>query len=93
MLQIKCPHCGPRDEAEFRYRGDATVTRPVADASIDAFASYVFERANPAGWQTEWWQHTHGCRTVLKVVRHTLTHEIAAVGLPGDALSVPEGAA
>jgi heterotetrameric sarcosine oxidase delta subunit len=93
MLQIKCPHCGVRDEVEFRYRGDATVVRPSADASIDAFAAYVFERANPAGWQVEWWQHTHGCRAVLKVVRHALTHEIAAVGLPGVVLAMPKGLA
>lgn len=89
MLRIACPHCGPRDEAEFRYRGDATVRRPAGDAGQEAFATYVFERANPAGWHVEWWHHVHGCRRVLKVVRNTLTHEIAAVGGPQDDLSPP----
>ena len=37
MLQIHCPHCGPRDEAEFTYRGDASVSRPGPDAGIEAW--------------------------------------------------------
>jgi sarcosine oxidase subunit delta len=93
MLLISCPHCGPRDEIEFRYRGDATLHRPAADAGADAFAAFVFDRANPAGWHVEWWHHAHGCRRVLKVLRHTLTHEIAAVGLPGDDIEAPDAPA
>ena len=27
-MLIDCPHCGPRDLAEFSYQGDATRTRP-----------------------------------------------------------------
>ncbi len=90
MLRITCPHCGTRDEFEFRYRGDATVARPAADADTDAFHAYVYERANPAGWHIEWWQHAYGCRQVLKVVRHNLSHEIHALGLPSDDLKLPE---
>jgi heterotetrameric sarcosine oxidase delta subunit len=89
MHRITCPHCGPRDEAEFRYRGDATVTRPSPDAEPEAFAAYVYDRANPLGWHVEWWQHVQGCRGVLKLVRHTGTHEIAWVGLPGDVPEIP----
>ena len=76
MLRISCPWCGVRDESEFRYRGDATRERPAGDAGIDAFNAYVYERDNPRGWQSEWWLHVAGCRRLLKVVRHTLTHEI-----------------
>jgi len=65
-----------RDESEFRYRGDATRSRPAADAGLDAFSAYVYERVNPRDWHTEWWLHVGGCRRLLKVVRHTLTHEI-----------------
>jgi sarcosine oxidase subunit delta len=90
MLRIPCPHCGTRDEFEFRYRGDASVKRPADDAGAEDFHAYVYERANPAGWHLEWWQHVSGCRQVLKVVRHTLTHEIRAVGLAGDDLKLPE---
>ena len=80
MLRIPCPYCGERDEIEFRYRGDATVSRPASDRD-DAveFASYVYERDNPRGWHTEWWLHVGGCRRLLKVERHTLTHEIRTV--------------
>jgi len=84
MHRIPCPFCGPRDEAEFRYRGDASQARPAADAPIEAFAAYVFDRDNPRGWHLEWWHHAQGCRRVLKVRRHTLTHAIAWVGLPAE---------
>jgi len=90
MLRIACPHCGVRDEFEFRYRGDASVLRPSGEAGAEAFHAYVYDRANPAGWHLEWWQHVAGCRQVLKVVRHTVSHVIHAVGLPGDELAPPE---
>jgi len=79
MLRIPCPWCGVRDESEFRYRGDATRQRPVGDAGIDAFNAYVYERDNPRDWHSEWWLHVAGCRRLLTVVRHTLTHEIRSV--------------
>jgi heterotetrameric sarcosine oxidase delta subunit len=82
MLRICCPLCGERDEAEFRYRGDATRVRPGIEAGLDAFNAYVYERENPLGWHTEWWLHVAGCRELLKLERHTLTHEIRSVTLP-----------
>ncbi len=82
MLRIPCPHCGERDETEFRYRGDAGKARPAGDADIAAFATYVYERDNPLGWHVEWWMHVAGCRKLLKLVRHTLSHEIHAVLAP-----------
>lgn len=89
MLRIRCPHCGERDEIEFRYRGDAGRVRPAADAGLDAFNSYVYERDNPRGWHLEWWLHAGGCRKLLKVARHTLTHEIAAVAGAQDEVPLP----
>ncbi len=80
MLRIPCPWCGERDEAEFHYRGDATAARPGADTASEAFRAYVFDRRNPRGWHLEWWLHVHGCRQLLKLQRHTLTHEIRWVG-------------
>jgi heterotetrameric sarcosine oxidase delta subunit len=79
MLRIACPFCGPRDEIEFRFRGDATVARPPADGSTEAFLAYVYERENPDGWHVEWWQHVFGCRRILRVERHVTSHEIRAV--------------
>jgi len=85
MLRIKCPWCGERDETEFRYRGDASRSRPDAsagadeDAAMAAFISYVYERANPRGWHQEWWLHVGGCRRLLRLTRDTQSHEIRSV--------------
>lgn len=89
MIRIDCPHCGLRDEAEFTYRGDASVTRPPAEAPLAAFHDYVYARANPRGWHLEWWHHSGGCRQFLKVVRHTVTHRVHAVGAAQDRLELP----
>ena len=45
---------------------------------------YVYERTNEFGWHAEWWLHVGGCRRLLKVVRHTESHEIRAVTGPQD---------
>jgi heterotetrameric sarcosine oxidase delta subunit len=92
MLRIRCPWCGERDETEFRYRGDASQSRPAADAGLAAFGAYVYERNNPRGWHLEWWLHVGGCRRLLKIVRHTLTHEIRSARAPEDQLSLPQEA-
>ncbi|HKC17943.1 MAG TPA: sarcosine oxidase subunit delta [Steroidobacteraceae bacterium] len=89
MLRIECPWCGVRDETEFRYRGDASRSPPAATASLAEFCAQTYTRENPRGWHLEWWLHVGGCRKLLKVVRHTDTHEIHAVGHPHEALAVP----
>ena len=90
MHRIRCPWCGVRDEAEFQYGGDASVRRPADDASEEAFYDFVHIRANPRGWHLEWWHHVGGCRQWLQVVRHTVTHEIAATGTPTERLELPK---
>jgi len=82
MLRIPCPFCGERDEAEFRFRGDAGAVRPGLADGLDAYNTFVYQRSNPLGWHTEWWLHTAGCRQLLKVERHTLTHQIRSVTVP-----------
>jgi heterotetrameric sarcosine oxidase delta subunit len=89
MLRIPCPWCGERDESEFRYRGDASRVRPDAEAGVAAFNAYVYERDNPRGWHQEWWLHVGGCRKLLKVLRHTVSHEIGSVAAAGEALALP----
>ncbi len=84
MLRIRCPHCGLRDESEFRYRGDASAIRPAPGAGTQAFVDYVYQRMNPKGLHLEWWLHVGGCRMLLHIERHTMTHAIVAVSLPGD---------
>jgi sarcosine oxidase subunit delta len=85
MLRIPCPWCGTRDESEFRYRGDAARRRPAAEAGVEDFLAYVYQRDNPCDWHSEWWLHVAGCRRLLKVVRHTRTHEIRSVEPAVDA--------
>jgi len=89
MLQIPCPFCGPREETEFLYRGDATVHRPNAGASPDDFYQYVYVRANVRGWHLEWWQHTAGCRQFIKVLRDTLSHDVRATAPATEELFFP----
>jgi sarcosine oxidase subunit delta len=91
MLRIPCPWCGERDETEFRYRGAAAGPRPPPQADLAAFSAYVYERDNPRGWHREWWLHVGGCRRLLLVVRHTLSHEIrASVDAAESATLAPE---
>jgi len=85
MLRISCPWCGVRDESEFRYRGDAHRVRPAAGAAVVIFSAYVYGRDNPKGWHLEWWLHIGGCRKLLKILRHTVTHEIRWTGGALDA--------
>ena len=81
MLLIACPHCGPRDEAEFVCGGQTHIARPgPPETTSDAqWARYLFERDNPKGLHFERWLHRHGCGQWFNVARDTLTHEIKAV--------------
>lgn len=78
-MRITCPFCGERDVREFTYRGDATVTRPAAEAGTDAAFAYVYLRANPSGVHREEWQHASGCRAWLVVTRDTRDHAVTSV--------------
>ena len=84
MMLIPCPHCGPRDEDEFSYGGDATVRRPPdPDAlSDEEWTAFLFLRDNPRGSHREHWFHRYGCRRWLTIERDTLTHRI--VGAEDD---------
>ena len=81
MFLIHCPHCGPRDETEFAYGGEAHIARPKdPDALSDAeWADYLFMRTNPKGRHRERWVHIHGCRRWFNMERDTVTHEVTAV--------------
>ena len=83
MLLIPCPWCGPRNQIEFTYGGDATVRRPALDMAEDDWVRYVYIRDNPMGPHDEWWQHGSGCRQWFVVRRDTRTHEIFASAAPG----------
>ena len=88
-MLIPCPHCGPRDSAEFTYYGDASRERPALDnTDVEAWAAYVYERDNPKGPHKEFWHHLLGCRQWLVVERNTATHEVLSTASARDAAVV-----
>ncbi|MDX3529223.1 sarcosine oxidase subunit alpha family protein [Streptomyces sp. ID05-39B] len=86
MLLIPCPWCGPRDEAEFHYGGQAHVPYPEDPASLtdEEWARYLFFRDNPKGPFAERWTHAVGCRRWFNAVRDTSTNEVLAVYRSGE---------
>jgi len=86
MLLIPCSWCGPRDEVEFHYGGEAHIARPADPASLDdaAWAEHLFVRNNPKGRLAERWLHNAGCRRWFNLVRDTATHHILAVYKIGE---------
>ncbi|MBO0847846.1 MAG: sarcosine oxidase subunit delta [Pseudonocardia sp.] len=86
MLLISCPWCGPREETEFHYGGQAHVTYPQRPLELDdaAWAEYLFVRDNPKGPFAERWVHSAGCRRWFNVVRDTVTDRIDAVYRMGE---------
>jgi len=86
MLLIPCPWCGPRDEVEFHYGGEAHIARPAEPDALDgaAWAEYLFMRSNPKGPFAERWVHHAGCRRWFNLLRDTATHRILAVYKIGD---------
>jgi len=86
LLLIPCPWCGARDEVEFRYGGEAHVSRADPNASDDAaWADYLYMRNNPKGVFAERWAHAAGCRRWFNLLRDTVSHRIIAVYKIGEA--------
>ena len=86
MLLIPCPWCGPREETEFRYGGQAGIAYPAdPEALSDAeWAEFLFMRDNPRGEFHERWMHAAGCRRWFNVVRSTIDHGIAGAYRMGE---------
>lgn len=84
MLNIPCPWCGPRDEIEFRYGGEAGIALPQhPEAATDTqWGAYLYARSNPKGRFRERWLHAAGCRRWLVLTRDTVTHEFSVDGAP-----------
>ncbi|MER7640227.1 sarcosine oxidase subunit delta family protein [Streptomyces sp. NPDC126522] len=91
MLLIPCPWCGPRDEAEFHYGGQAHVAYPETPSELtdEEWARYLFFRANPKGPFPERWSHAAGCRRWFNAVRDTATNEILTVYRAGEKQPTP----
>ncbi|WP_027946011.1 sarcosine oxidase subunit delta [Amycolatopsis taiwanensis] len=91
MQLIHCPWCGPREEIEFRYGGQAHVSYPdqPAELSDQDWAEFVFYRDNPNGPFPERWSHSAGCRRWFNAVRDTRTYRFLAtykIGEPAPAV-------
>ena len=81
MQLIPCPWCGPREEAEFHYGGQAHLAYPSDPSAMpdEEWAKFVFFRENPSGPFAERWSHSAGCRRWFNAVRDTRTHDLLAV--------------
>ncbi|MFT5572913.1 MAG: sarcosine oxidase subunit delta [Cryomorphaceae bacterium] len=86
MLIISCPWCGPRDESEFSYGGEAHIARPLdPDALSDAqWADYLFNRTNTKGLLKERWMHASGCRRWFNAERDTVTYKFKSFYKVGE---------
>ncbi|MDZ5621697.1 MULTISPECIES: sarcosine oxidase subunit delta [Nocardioides] len=86
MMLLTCPWCGPRDETEYHYGGQAHVAYPEnpSDLSDEEWAEYLFFRDNPKGPFAERWSHSAGCRRWFNVVRDTATYEVLEVYTNAD---------
>lgn len=86
MLLLPCPWCGPRDEVEFRYGGEAHIARPADPDALDdsAWAEYLFMRSNPRGAFAERWVHSASCRRWFNLLRDTASHRIVAAYRIGE---------
>ncbi len=78
MMQITCPHCGPRAQTEFIYERTVDSVVPLDAAPVEAMRT-LFTRANPRGVDEEIWRHTYGCRAWMVITRHRVTNEISNV--------------
>ena len=84
-MLINCPGCGPRDNGEFAYLGDAAPARPDGmSVTLDEMGDYLHLRDNPAGTLCELWYHSAGCRAWLVVTRDTRTHAVSEVAFARD---------
>lgn len=86
MLLIRCPWCGPREETEFSYGGEAHIPRPVDPQALldQQWADYLFMRKNPRGLHFEQWCHSAGCRRWFNVARDTVNDHVLAVYRIGE---------
>ena len=57
-----------------------------AELNDEEWFDYIYIRDNPRGVHQEYWQHITGCRSFVKVLRDTVSHEVLKTGLPSDDL-------
>jgi heterotetrameric sarcosine oxidase delta subunit len=77
MQIFTCPFCGPRNEREFHFAGQAGKTRPdtTVDISSNSWRAYRFAYENPKGPAREIWVHLP-CQEYFIMTRDTETMEV-----------------
>lgn len=75
MLNIPCPHCGNRAQAEFVFERSADSVVPL-DTATESVVAALYTRTNPRGADEEIWRHTHGCGGWLLMRRDRVSHAI-----------------
>jgi heterotetrameric sarcosine oxidase delta subunit len=93
MMLIPCFFCGPRDETEFTYGGEADISRPAIQADDARWADYLYFRNNTRGIHAERWRHARGCGQWFNAVRDTTTHRFITVYLPTAPSPMPSAGA
>ena len=76
---LSCPNCGERRVDEFRFGGEYR-ERPTGDLAPAAWAAYLYDRANVAGSQQEWWYHRQGCKRWFIATRDTTINTVLESG-------------
>lgn len=96
MLLIHCPHCRmARPESEFRYSGEAHISRPADPAAVsdEDWAAFLYMRTNPKGIHAERWRHVHGCGRFFNALRDTVSDLILKTYEAGTPRPVTEARA
>ena len=81
MQLIHCPWCGPREEIEFHYGGQAHVAYPADPPALsdDGVGASTSSSATTPRALRRALVHSAGCRRWFNAVRDTATHRFLAV--------------
>ena len=80
---LKCPNCGERPVAEFRFGGEDQAS-PAGDVTPEQWAAYLYDRRNLDGPQVEWWFHRFGSRSWFMAQRDTRDNRVLATWWPDE---------
>ena len=72
---LSCPNCGLRRVDEFRFGGELRQA-PEGETDPRRWSAYLYDRANLAGPQREWWYHRQGCERWFVALRDTTTNAV-----------------
>lgn len=77
MQLFHCPFCGPRDEREFHFAGEAGKARPATTGAVSAedWARYLNTQRNEKGHVREVWMHLT-CSELFVMERDSVTMEV-----------------